>query len=91
MLSDNDGMIGNQNKLIAGSRSIPRVHGPKQNRDVRFKEIPIHGKEESPPSRRKREVTDTNSRPKQKNSSEAAAHLGQKLCPTRKVGKSSKV
>ena len=89
MLSDNDGMIGNQNKLISKSRSIPKEQSLKQNRHVQIKEIPIHGKAGSPPIMRKREAPNTNSRLKQRNSSEPP-HLGQKPCP-RKVESSIRV
>ncbi|CBI37182.3 unnamed protein product, partial [Vitis vinifera] len=85
---DNDGMIGNQNKLIS-NRSIPKEQSLKQNRHVQIKEIPIHGKAGSPPSMRKREAPNTNSRLKQRNSSEPP-HLGQKPCP-RKVESSIRV
>ena len=89
MLSDNDGMIGNQNKLISKSRSIPKEQSLKQNRHVQIKEIPIHGKAGSPPIMRKREAPNTNSRLKQRNSSEPP-HLGQKPRP-RKVESSIRV
>ncbi|RVW53703.1 hypothetical protein CK203_069071 [Vitis vinifera] len=94
-IGKNDKHTGEDEKQSGRACSVPRLElfylvlSLKQNRHVQIKEIPIHGKAGSPPSMRKREAPNTNSRLKQRNSSEPP-HLGQKPRP-RKVESSIRV